>query len=107
MAQQVMIGCKLATGLIIGIGGKQVTLNGANSNRIIGGYGLTRVDKELADAWFEAYKDFDPVIAGLIFVQDKKADAEAQAKEQTDVKTGTENLDPKNPAPGIEAKKDN
>jgi len=39
-------------------------------------------------------------------VQDKEANAKAQAKEQTDVKTGTENLDPKKPAPGIEAKKD-
>ena len=48
MAQQVTIGCKLATGLIIGIGGKQVTLNGANSSRIIGGYGLTRVDNRNA-----------------------------------------------------------
>ena len=106
MAQQVTIGCKLTTGLIIGIGGKQVTLNGANSSGIVGGYGLTSVDKELADAWFEAYKDFDPVKAGLIFVQDKEANAKAQAKEQTGVKTGTEKLDPNKPAPGIEAKKD-
>lgn len=106
MAQQVTIGCKLATGLIIGIGEKQAKLNGANSSEIIGGYGMTNVDKELADAWFEAYKDFDPVKAGLIFVQDKEANAKAQAKEQAEVKTGTEKLDPKKPAPGIEAKKD-
>lgn len=106
MAEQVTVGCKLPHGLIIGIGDKQVALNGANSSEIIGGYGLTKVDKDLATAWFDAYKDYDPVKAGLIFVQGKEADAKAQAKEQAGVKTGTEKLDPKKPAPGIEAKKD-
>ena len=106
MAEQVTIGCKLATGLIIGIGDKQAQLNGANSSEIIGGYGLTQVDKELADAWFEAYKEFDPIKAGLIFVQDKEVNAKAQAKEQAGTKSGTEKLNPKKPAPGIEAKKD-
>lgn len=106
MAEQVTIGCKLATGLIIGIGDKQAQLNGANSSEIIGGYGLTKVDKDLSDAWFDAYKDFEPVKAGLIFVQDKEVNAKAQAKEQAGTKSGTEKLNPKAPAPGIEAKKD-
>lgn len=106
MATQVTVGCKLAHGLVIGINGVQVKLNGSNDSNIIGGYGLTQVDKELADAWFEAYKDFDPVKAGLIFVQSKETDARAAATERKETKSGAEKLNPKAPVPGIEAKKD-
>ena len=106
MAEQVTVGCKLAHGLVIGINGVHARLNGANDSKIIGGYGLTQVDKELADAWFEAYKEFDPIKAGLIFVQSKEDNAKAEASERKGTKSGAEKLNPKAPAPGIEAKKD-
>lgn len=99
----VTVGCKLPHGLIIKTGGKSITLNGANSSKIVGGYGLTQVDKDFFDAWKTEFAQFAPLKNHLIFVQEKPANAEAQAKEQTEVKTGLEPLDPAKPGQGVNA----
>jgi hypothetical protein len=97
----VIVGCKLPHGLIIKTGGKSAILNGANSSKIIGGYGLTPVDKDFFDAWKAEYATFSPLKDGLIFEQANERSAASQAKEQEEIKSGLEPLDLDKPAPGI------
>jgi len=99
----VIVGCKLPHGLIIKTGGKSVTLNGANSSRIIGGYGLTPVDKDFFDAWKAEYATFTPLKDGLIFEQANERSAVSQAKEQEEITSGLEPLALDKPAAGVKA----
>lgn len=99
----ITVGCKLPNGLIITCGGKSATLAGANSSRIVGGYGLTAVDKDFFEAWTKEYASFAPLKHGLIFAQEKPASAEAQAKEQAEVKSGLEPLPKDRPGNGLKA----
>lgn len=103
MGTTVTVGCKLPHGLILKTGGKSVTINGANSSKIVGGYGLTVVDKDFFDAWKTEFAQFAPLKNYLIFVQEKPAAAEAQAKEQAEVKSGLERLSREKPAKGVKA----
>jgi hypothetical protein len=101
----VTIGCKLPNGIILRIAsGASVTLNGATSSRIVGGYGLTPdVDKGFWEAWKKEYATFEPFKNDLIFVQESVAKAKDQAREQADVKSGLEPLDKDKPAAGVQA----
>ena len=99
----VTVGCKLANGLIIEVGDKKAILNGANSAVLIGGHGITEnVDKELFDAWMAQNKELTFVKAGLLFAHDKATNTAAQAKEQAEVETGLEGVDPGSLPAGIE-----
>ena len=98
----VTVGCKLPNGLIIELDEQRVVLNGANSSALIGGFGLTEVNEALFKAWLEKHKDYEPVKQGLIFAQEKPANAQAEAKDKAKLKSGFEGLDPKKPAEGIE-----
>lgn len=97
----VIVGCKLPHGLIIKTGGKSATLNGANSSRIVGGYGLTPVDKDFFEAWKAEYASFEPLKSGLIFEQANERSAMSQATEQQEIKSGLEPLDLDKPAAGV------
>lgn len=97
----VTVGCKLPNGLHLDVQGKRHTLAGANSSRIIGGYGLTEVPKDFWDAWVAEHKDFPPVVNGEIFAQATSKSAEDKAKDQAEVRSGFEGLNPDNPAPGV------
>lgn len=99
----VTVGCKIINGVILAHEGKRVTLNGSKSSRIIGGYGLTEVDQGLWEAWCKANADSALLSGDIIFAQEKPAAAAAQAKEQADVKTGFEPIDPEKPVPGVKA----
>lgn len=103
MAEQVTVGCKLPNGLVLEVDGKQAIISGYRGEdvRIIGGYGLTQVDKELWDAWLKTHKEQPYVKNGVIFAQDNGNSARAQAKEQEKVKSGLDPLPQDNPAPGI------
>lgn len=90
----VTVGCKLPNGLHLDLQGKRVTLNGANSSRIVGGYGLTPVDKEFWEAWAKDYADSPLLLNGLVFAQGSDARATAKAGEQAEVKSGFEPLVP-------------
>ena len=99
---QVTVGCKLPNGLHLDHMGKRVTLNGFNTSDVIGGHGLTVVDKEFFEGWMTAYKDYAPVKQGLIFAHDKEANTRSEALEKIDNKSGFEGIDPAKPGPGIE-----
>lgn len=91
--------------------GDRVTLAGANAGnrdganpdgRSVAGYGLTEVDAEFWSRWVEQNKAFPPLVKGLLFAQPTQDKAEGQAREQSDVRAGTEPLNQGAPAPGIE-----
>lgn len=96
----ITVGCKLPAGVIIKSGNKSVQLNGANSARVIGGYGLTQVDKDFFESWKKEYANYGPLKNGLIFDQASQSSAESQAKEQSVVKSGLEPLNPEKIVPG-------
>lgn len=98
----ITVGCKLPNGLLITVGQKSVVLAGANSSKIIGGYGMTQVDKAFFDAWKLQYANYGPLKTGVIFEQDTQRNAEAVATERgTSVKTGLERLNMDKILPGV------
>lgn len=103
MAEMVTVGCKLPNGLMLEVGPKQVQVAGWRNNavKIVGGYGLTQVEKAFWEAWLAEHGQQPYVKNGVIFAQDKANSAAAQATEQKTVKSGLEPLPQKNPAPGI------
>jgi hypothetical protein len=82
MAEKVIVGCKLPNGLIIQMGDKTVELKGANSTEIIGGHGITSVDKDFWDAWYAANLDFPAVEKELIWASKNEKEAAVEAKEK-------------------------
>jgi len=97
---KVLVGCKLPQGLHLHLGEARVTLNGTNSARIIGGYGLTEVDASFMETWLKNHADTRAVKNGFIFVQSKLNDAEAEARDNTENKNGFEGVNPKEPVKG-------
>lgn len=107
MAEVVTVGCKLPNGLVVEIDGYTVTLNGANSSQVIGGYGLTEgVDKAAFDKWLKTHASQPYVKNELVFAQAKTNSAQDKAQENASVKTGLEGLPQDKPAPGIEVDKE-
>lgn len=102
----VVVGCKLPQGIHLDHDGKRVTLNGSNSSEIIGGHGLTIVEKAFWDAWKELHKDFEAIKHGLIFAHEKESNTRAEAKEKVDNKSGFEGINPDAPGAGIERVKE-
>ncbi|EAA3939250.1 hypothetical protein DOR63_23755 [Salmonella enterica subsp. enterica] len=103
MAEMVTVGCKLPNGIVLEVGQKRVQVAGWRNNavKIVGGYGLTQVEKAFWEAWLAEHSQQPYVENGVIFAQDKVNSAAAQATEQETVKSGLEPLPQKDPAPGI------
>lgn len=105
----VTVGCKMPNGLICEMGKagaenyKRVVLNGMNSTKIVGGYGMTEVDGEFMAAWLKKNAWLPAVKNGMVFVQGEAADAHAQALDTADNRSGFERLDPAKAPKGIEA----
>lgn len=100
-AKTVTVGCKLPNGLICEMGKfgdedyKAVTLKGANSAVVHGGYGLTEgVDESFWQAWKAKHKRLSFVQKGLVFAVGDIASAIDHAIDLSAVKTGLEPLDP-------------
>lgn len=103
MSETVTVGCKLPHGLKVKLDGVEVTFNGANSSRVVGGYGLTEgIDKDFFDKFMAVHADLPYVKNELIFAQEKANSAVSAAKERADEKTGFEGLDPEKPGNGIQ-----
>lgn len=108
MSTTVTVGCKLPNGLLLELGKRgdekyrSVTLKGANSSAIVGGYGITEgVDKDFMDAWLKKHQWLPAVRKGLVFVEDSVANAQAHAVEFMNEKTGLERLNPNDAPKGI------
>lgn len=114
------VGCKLPHGLTVEHGDCVIVLNGSNvgyngdapwanggapdSALRTNGVGLTHIeDPKKADAfkeWFDiAGKGHGPVKAGLIFITEKKVDAEKETQLLETEKTGLDGLDPEKDLP--------
>ncbi|ELY4860545.1 hypothetical protein SM110_004303 [Cronobacter sakazakii] len=103
MAETIVVGCKLPNGLVVEQDGYTVTLNGANSSNVVGGYGLTEgVDKDAFEKWMEVHKNQPYVKNELVFAQAKANSAQSKATENASIKSGLEGLPQDKPAPGIE-----
>lgn len=92
-----IVGCKLPHGLQIELPGqpKPIKLNGNNSARIIGGYGITPgIPKEAMEKWIADHKDLAYVRNGSVFVERSEKDARAYARERVAERTGFEAMDP-------------
>ena len=106
MAEVVTIICKTPNGIIMELldakgnrvpDSPRVLARGANSARVIGGYGVSdNVDKAFAEAWFKRNAKLAVVQNELILIQPKAADAEAAAAERKDEKSGLEPIDTAN-----------
>lgn len=80
----------------------RVTINGwshpqnsAPHATMSGGYALTNgVDKDFWDKWLAQNKDSDIVVNKLIFAHEKEGSASAQAKEQAEIRSGLERINP-------------
>lgn len=96
----VTVACKLPNGIICEMGKfgdenyTRVALNGANSARVVGGYGLTPVSKEFWDAWVAKNRNLEFVRKGLVFAHNDNASAADEAKDRGEVRTGLEALNP-------------
>ncbi|AWJ93314.1 hypothetical protein Sp245p_26190 (plasmid) [Azospirillum baldaniorum] len=80
------------------IKGNAFPQNMAPEHPIIGGFGLTPgVPKGFWDKWLEQNASSALVRSGLIFAHAKPGHAEGEARERTELRSGLERIDPKNP----------
>ena len=116
-SNRVVVACKLPHGLLTQLyelgqtedkqpimvkTGDPVQFNGANSEKAIGGYGLTEIDADYWEAWSKQHHKFVPLKAGLIFAHERREYATSKAIDQAKANTGFEPIDPNKPAKGIE-----
>ena len=107
MSETVCCACKLPNGLFLDISTPtkripKVELKGANDKGAICGYGITEnVEKAFWDEWFKRYADNPMVKGGFVFAQGSRASVESKARNNKDLKTGYEPLDPNNLPKGI------
>lgn len=96
------IGCKIPNGLLLQLKNEngdmeEVLLAGANSSRIVGGFGITKdVDAEFFTAWLKKNPKLPAITTGAIFVintNEAKAVA-GEARSRDKVRTGLEPIDP-------------
>lgn len=106
----VVVGCKLPSGMICEMGKPgnegyaRVVLNGSNSARVIGGYGLTEVARDFWEAWLKKNARLEFVQRGFVFAHNDAASATAHANERAAVVNGMEPLDPMKKILGADGK---
>lgn len=88
----VVVGCKLPNGHIIQVNKERVTLNGAKTSGILGGYGMTVVNADFFAQWAKENAKSPLLLNGVIFGQAKEANAKAQAADTKEIRTGLEPL---------------
>ncbi len=90
MSDIVIVVCKLPHGIILEVGRKKIKLKGSMQlghfylsisilSQIVG---LTKVPKDLWEAWIKDHQEFMPYKKGLIFAVDKKKRILDEAKEK-------------------------
>lgn len=117
----VTVGCKLPHGLHLDIYNADAktpeeratviarhTINGQNSQEIVGGHGITLgVPKAHFEQWMALNKNSAAVRNGLIFAHENAQSAVREAQEKKDTKSGFEGIDPAKPGPGVERAPEN
>jgi hypothetical protein len=124
----VIIGCKLPHGIflhldsreeVVGLKGGIETkfvreegserlINGANTSRLVGGFGLTTLEKDWWDAWIAQNTNkrgkitFKPYATGMIFAVNSQSEAIAESRQREGLRTGFEPVNPAKPGPGLE-----
>lgn len=99
-ATHVIVGCKIINGLILSLKEKgqeeeTYTIKGANTKRVVGGYGLTEgIPADFMQRWLAKNARHPAVKARHIFIHGDVKGAEAFAKEHRDVMPGLAAIDP-------------
>src|SRR6185312_11914688 len=108
----IVVGCKLPNGLQTRLytsgtdamnqrvpipASNWVKLNGANTSNVVGGYGLTEVDSDYWEKWYEQNKDAPYVKNHLIFAEHSRERGMAHALDSQSITTGLEPIDPNKP----------
>ena len=76
----------------------RVTLRGANSSKVIGGFGLTEVDADFWAAWLKQNPKHPALRSGAIFAYGKRDKATDHAIDHETIKVGLEESIPPSPA---------
>lgn len=105
-----MVACKLPNGLHLDVPGKgRVTLKGvmlpfgiAPDAPMPGGYTLTSVDEEFWQAWVARNAESDIVVKKIVFASARADHTRGMAAEQTEIKSGLEQLDANKPGASLE-----
>lgn len=84
----------MRTGAQIRLKGYAVPFGKVPNYTIIGGFGLTEVDRGFWERWKLQNSKLDLLTKGLIFEHGEKASVEAYANEHADLKCGLEPLNP-------------
>jgi glutamate synthase domain-containing protein 1 len=101
------VGCKLPNGIHLdfverGKAMRRVSLRGANSSRVIGGFGITEgVPAEFFEEWMATHQDLPAVSNGLIFAMEKSASVADKAEEYKSLLNGLEPMPQEDKAAGI------
>ena len=76
---------------------RRVTVAGKNKRGlVVGGFGLTEVQKDHWDEWLKTHGHLAPVKKGMIWAYSSRNGAESKAKELAEIKTGFEPIAPDN-----------
>lgn len=111
----VVVGCKLPNGLLLSVDGVTIRINGSARYHMprpdkkhlapgvneYAGDGFTVVARGFWEKWHEQYKDYGPVVKGLVYSASSIAKARDKAEAHADEKTGFEAVDPKKGVRGI------
>lgn len=99
-ANTVIVGCKLPNGLHLDVKDnsgdvRRITIVGANASTIVGGYGMTpNVPADFMALWFKKNAKHPAVLNHSIFIHSQEDGARAIAKEQQEIETGLQPIDP-------------
>lgn len=98
----VTVSLKHPNGILMKVGNREIKINGWNSDNSLfisptEKVGVTPdVPADLWKAWLESHKNHPLHKNGLIFANTSESKVKAEAKERTGVKSGMEQIDPKN-----------
>lgn len=109
----VVMGCKMQHGIKMELGRpgqpgyRTYTINGANSSRVYGGFGLTPgIPKDFATKWLADNEHMTFVARGLVYMEGDEAGAIDKAKERKSERSGLEAWNPLVGADGKPVPKD-
>lgn len=92
----VVVGSKLMHGIVFEIGGKEIVVNGQNSNALVAvnGYtgvcGLTSMPEETWNAIKQKYGEMTAIQQGFIYAEKSESNAKAASEEKAELQTGAE-----------------
>lgn len=101
----ITVGCKLPHGLKLEIGLPTdegyafVILAGANTSRVINGWGVTKVNRDFWNKWLSTHKNAPYIKSGAVFAHEDDSSVRDSCEVSPGPATGFERLDPSKALP--------